>query len=37
MSDNSVADILEHLRDGFLDEMPARIIKIEEEIMKTVS
>jgi HPt (histidine-containing phosphotransfer) domain-containing protein/CheY-like chemotaxis protein len=35
MSDNSVADILEHLRESFLDEMPARIIKIEEEIMSS--
>ena len=35
MSDTSVADILEHLRESFLDEMPARIIKIEEEIMSS--
>ena len=35
MSDNSVADILEHLRDAFLEEMPARVNKIEDEIMSS--
>lgn len=34
---NDVADILEHLREGFLDEMPARVIKIEEEVMSSES
>lgn len=35
MSDDSVSDILEHLRQGFLDDMPVRVIKIEEEIMSS--
>jgi len=33
MSD--VNDILEHLREGFLDDMPARIDKIEDEVMSS--
>ena len=33
MSD--VNDILEHLREGFLDDMPARINKIEDEVMSS--
>lgn len=33
MNENSVADILEHLRESFLDEMPARVSKIEKEVM----
>ena len=35
MSDNSVSDILDNLRDAFLDDMPTRIITIEEEIMSS--
>lgn len=33
MSDVSVSDLLENLREGFLDDMPARIDLIENEIM----
>ena len=33
MNENSVASILDNLREGFLDELPARINKIEEEVM----
>jgi len=32
---NDVNDILEHLRRGFLDDMPARINKIEDEVMSS--
>lgn len=35
MSDSSVADILEHLREGFLDEMPARVRQIEDEVISS--
>ena len=35
MSDTSVTDILEHLRENFLDDMPARINKIEDEILSS--
>lgn len=37
MSDNSVADILEHLREGFLEDMPLRIDKIEKQVMSSES
>lgn len=33
MSDDSVNLILEHLRDTFLDELPSRISRIENEVM----
>jgi len=33
MSDISVTDLLENLREGFLDELPARIDLIEQEVM----
>lgn len=35
MSEKSVADILEHLRESFLDDLPGRIIKIEDEVMSS--
>lgn len=35
MIDDSVSDILEHLREDFLDEMPSRVRKIEEEVMSS--
>ena len=35
MSDQSVADLLEHLRVGFLDDMPERIVKIEDGVMSS--
>ncbi len=35
MSDQSVTELLEHLREGFLDDMPERIIKIEDEVMSS--
>jgi len=35
MSDQSVTDLLEHLREGFLDDMPERIVKIEELVMSS--
>jgi len=35
MSDDSVSDLLEQLRQGFLDDMPVRIDKIEDEIMSS--
>ena len=35
MSDTSVSNILEHLREVFLDEMPARVDKIEDEVMSS--
>jgi len=37
MSDNSVSNILEHLREGFLEDMPLRINKIEEQVMSSES
>lgn len=33
MSDDSVADLLEHLREGFLADLPGRINLIEVEVM----
>ena len=35
MSEQSVTDLLEHLREGFLDDLPERIIKIEDKIMSS--
>lgn len=35
MSNDSVSDILEQLRQGFLDDMPVRVDKIEDEIMSS--
>jgi len=35
MSDQSVTDLLEHLREGFLDDMPERIVKIEDLVMSS--
>ena len=35
MSDASVAELLEHLREGFLDELPARVNEIEDEVMSS--
>lgn len=35
MIENSVADILEHLREAFLEEMPVRVNKIEDEIISS--
>ena len=35
MIDDSVSDILEHLREVFLDDMPARVNKIEDEVMSS--
>ena len=35
MSDNSVSEILEHLREAFLDEMPARVNQIESEVVSS--
>lgn len=32
---NDVSDILDHLREGFLDDLPIRINKIEEEVMSS--
>ena len=33
MSEESVLILLEHLREGFLDDLPVRINKIEDEVM----
>lgn len=33
MSDTSVTDLLEHLREGFLDDLPSRVDAIEDEVM----
>lgn len=35
MIDDSVSDILEHLREEFLDDMPSRVSKIEDEVMSS--
>ena len=35
MSDTEVTDLLEHLREGFLDDMPTRVNQIEGEIMSS--
>lgn len=35
MSDVSVSDILEHLQEAFLDELPSRINIIEDEVMSS--
>lgn len=35
MSDESVAELLEHLREGFLDDLPARVNEIEDEVMSS--
>ena len=35
MSNVSVSELLEHLREGFLDELPVRVNKIEDEIMSS--
>lgn len=35
MSDDSVSDILEHLREAFLEDMPTRVDKIEDEVMSS--
>lgn len=35
MDEHSVENILEHLREGFLDEMPVRINQIEDEVMSS--
>lgn len=33
MSDSSVTDLLEHLREGFLNDLPSRVDAIEGEVM----
>lgn len=35
MNEHSVTDLLEHLRDGFLSDMPERVTKIEDEVMSS--
>ena len=35
MNEQSVTDLLEHLRDGFLSDMPERVTKIEDEVMSS--
>lgn len=35
MIEQSVTELLEHLREGFLDDMPERIIRIEDEVMSS--
>lgn len=35
MSDTSVTDLLEHLREGFLDDLPSRVDAIEDEVMSS--
>ena len=35
MSDESVTELLEHLREGFLDDLPNRINEIEDEVMSS--
>ena len=35
MSDKSVTELLEQLREGFLDDLPARVNEIEDEVMSS--
>lgn len=35
MSDTEVTDLLEHLREGFLEDMPTRVSQIEDEVMSS--
>ena len=37
MSEQSVTDLLEHLREGFLDDLPSRVDEIEDEVMASAS
>lgn len=35
MSDTEAIDLLAHLREGFLDDMPSRVSQIEDEVMSS--
>ena len=35
MNDKSVTELLDNLREGFLDELPARVNEIEDEVMSS--